>query len=110
MAIIEILLCMLLAIMIVAASCAGWWLHHKIGIYKEQQKKWAIIPSFESLEFSLKAIRKFTETHYPEGNPRLDMAAYSLLQYIRQMRYLARLDAEKEARATANEYENKLNK
>ena len=57
--------------MVIMAMCAcGLWLHHKISIYKEQQRRWAITPSWDSLEFALKAIRKFSDKYYPEGQPR----------------------------------------
>lgn len=97
---ILVLLIIATALCILAMCACGLWLHHKIGIFKEQQRRWAIIPSWESLEFALKAIRKFSDAHYPEGQPRLDMASFSLSQYMKQMRYLAAKEA---AEARKNE-------
>ena len=44
------------------------------------------------LQFALKAIRKFSDKYYPEGQPRLDMASYSLACYMKQMKALAAND------------------
>lgn len=89
---ILILLIIACAMVIMAMCACGLWLHHKISIYKEQQRRWAITPSWDSLEFALKAIRKFSDKYYPEGQPRLDMASYSLACYMKQMKALAAND------------------
>lgn len=91
---ILILLILTEAIMIVAMLCVALWLHHKIGIFKDQQRKWAVTPSWDSLEFALRAIRRFNETFYNGGNYRLAAATMHISRYMKQIRWLAKKAAE----------------
>ena len=88
---ISIMICAL-ALIFFAEVLLVWYLHKKIGYYKRlkaQHEEWENEASWASLQVSLRAIRRFAAKFYPEGQPRLDMAAYSLSQYMKHMRWLA---------------------
>ena len=76
-----------LALLIVAVMWATYLLHKKIGIYKEQQRKWAKEPCLDSLEFALRMVRKYSDKYHHEGEPQLNLATYKISQYCKQLRW-----------------------
>ena len=76
-----------LALLIVAAMWATYLLHKKIGIYKEQQRKWAKEPCIDSLQYALRMTRKYADKYHPDGEPQLNLATYKISQYLKQYRY-----------------------
>lgn len=76
-----------LALLIVVAACVGYWLHKKVGIYKDQQKKWAKEPCIEGVQFALRTLRKYSAKYHPEGEPQLNLATYKITQYLKQYRF-----------------------
>lgn len=101
-----------LAMMFFAEVLLIWYLHRKIGYYKKlkaQREDWELNPTLQAMEMYLKAIRKFTERHYPEGQPRLDMTTYSLSQYLKHMRWLASKQDEGNENIQRSIEESKLN-
>ena len=82
-----VLLIIALALLIAAECAVAYWLHHKIGIYKEQQRKWAKEPCLDSLEFALRMVRKYSDKYHPEGEPQLNLATYKISQYCKQLRW-----------------------
>ena len=81
-----VLLIIALALLIAAECAVAYWLHHKIGIYKEQQRKWAVHPSLESAEFALKMLRRYSDVFFVEGNQDLNTATYLVSKHCRAMR------------------------
>lgn len=82
-----VLLIVALAVLIVAECWVIYYLHKKIGIYKEQQRKWAKEPCLDSLEFALRMVRKYSDKYHPEGEPQLNLATYKISQYCKQLRW-----------------------
>lgn len=72
-----------LALMIIAAACVGYWLHKKIGLYKEQQRKWAKEPCIDGVKFALRTLRKYADKYHPEGESNLNCATYQISRYIK---------------------------
>lgn len=72
-----------LALLIIAAACVGYWLHKKVGIYKDQQKKWAKEPCIEGVQFALRTLRKYSAKYHPEGESNLNCATYQISRYIK---------------------------
>ena len=100
-----------LSCMILAEAILVWYLHRKIGYYKrlKAEREELDKKTFESLQAALRAIRRFKEKFYPEGQPRLDMAAYSLSQYIKHINWLAAKQAEGNESIERSVEESKLN-
>lgn len=89
MTIILVILIIALALLIAAECWIAYWLHKKIGIFKDKQRK-LYKPDFSGLEAALFTIRSFSRIYYPEGHPRLDLAAHELSVYCKHMRWQAK--------------------
>ena len=101
-----------LALVFFGTALTVWYLHRKIGYYKrlkEQHDEMTYCTTFTALETALRAIRRFSKKYYPEGQPRLDMASYSLSQYLKHMRWLAAKQQEGDENIARSIEESKLN-
>lgn len=98
-----VLLISALALLISAECAVAYWLHHKIGIYKEQQRKWAVRPSLESVEFALKMLRRYSDVFFAEGNQDLNTATYLISKHVKQMRKQIREQENKPAQTKQKE-------